>query len=153
MSLDQIELMEPVDTTNLLNRLHVIHHRSLVSYLAYAKPWTLRGDEAARETLDKIAADHRAAANRIATLILDSNGEVAAGEFPMTFTGYHDLSYEYLVGRVTAHQSQDIRAIQLCVDQMSRAPLAKALAEELLGAAKAHLESLEELRANPAGAR
>ena len=48
--------MNSVDTNAVLNRLRVIHNRSLPTYLTYAVPWSHAGDEAA-EDLFVLAAD------------------------------------------------------------------------------------------------
>ena len=144
--------MEPVDTNEVLNRLSVIHNRSLPMYLSYASPTWRWGDDAARQTLGHIVDDQKEYVDRIGAMILDNDGTVRSGEFPMSFTGLHDLSFDFLLGKLIEHQKRDIDVIADCVDDLRRNPLAKALAEEALGAAKAHLQSLEELAGSKAGA-
>ena len=139
--------MEPVDTNDVLNRLSVIHNRSLPMYLSYASPSWRWGDDTARQTLQHIVADQKEYVDRIGSMIMDNDGVVRSGEFPMTFTGLHDLSFDFLLGKLIEHQKRDIAAIEACVLDLNRNPMAKALAEESLGAAKAHLQSLEELAA------
>ncbi len=63
----------------------------------------------------------------------------------MGFTDLHDLSLDYLVSRLIRCQQQDIAVIAACVPQLATAPAAQTLAEEALGAARAHLEALEGL--------
>jgi hypothetical protein len=46
------------------------------------------------------------------------------------------------------YQERDIDLISDCVEQLNGAPMAKAIAEESLGAARAHLDSLNELLAS-----
>lgn len=142
--------MASMTTVDVLNRLYAIHQRSLPIYLSYAKPWSLGDDDRALGVLAEIVADQKLTIDRFATLILDHNGDVEPGEFPMSFTGLHDLSVDYLVQQMIEHQQRDIAAIERSVGQLRMAPLAKALAEESLGAAKAHLDSLVELT-EPAG--
>ncbi len=137
--------MISVDTNEVLNRLLVIHRRSLPMYLSWAQPWADRGDRKAQDALSHVAADQQYLVDRIATLILDNGGVVTPGEFPLIFTGYHDLSMGYLLPKVIALQKEDVAAIEECVDMLRLAPMIKAVAEESLGAAKGHLESLEEL--------
>ena len=137
--------MNAANTIEVLNRLLVIHHRSLPMYLSYAAPWQTQRDQAAREVLDHIVADQKQMVDRIGELVLERDGDVEHGEFPMYFTGLHDLSFDYLVRRMIADQNRDVAAIEQCVDQLESDPLAKALAQECLGAAKGHLDSLEEL--------
>lgn len=137
--------MNHIRTTKVLNRLVAIHYRSLSMYLADARPWTQRGDEAARDVLIQIAADQTAAVDRLGQMILEEGDSVDLGEYPMDFTGQHDLSMEYLLGSLILHQREDVAAIDECVQLLNHDPLAKAVAQETLGEAKGHLESLQEL--------
>ena len=79
-------------------------------------------------------------------------GEILQGEFPLEFTSLHDLSIDYLLGILIQRQENDITAIQECIEPLGSAPLAQALAEESLGAAKGNLDSLQELVAAQADA-
>jgi len=144
--------MSSSDTINVLNRLVVIHHRSLPVYLSYASPTWRRGDERARETLAVIADDARDMVDRLGEMIMDEGGTVEYGAFPMRFTALHDLSFDYLLDRLIDYQQRTITVIESCVAELLHAPLARALAEEALGAAKGHLESLEELRESESAA-
>ena len=129
-----------------LNRLVGLHNRSLPVYLTYAVPAWARGEEEAKETLANISKDHVETAERLAAMVVEAGGTVDNGHFPIYYTGYHDLDFHFLLGRLILEQKDDIRTIEQCVEQLRLAPLAKAAAEESLGAAKGHLESLEELR-------
>ncbi len=138
------------DATNrVLDRLRAIHAYSLPMYLSYAAPWWHEGDEAARETLAHIVTDQKEMIDRIGSMIVEGEGAVEPGEFPMEFTSYNDLSMDYLVGKMIEHQERDVEAIERCAAQLAHDPMAKALAEESLGAAKGHLDSLRELRTQP----
>ena len=64
----------------------------------------------------------------------------------MLYTAWHDVSFDFVLDKMIDKQRQDITAIEECVEQLTLAPLAKSVAEEALGAAKGHLESLEELK-------
>ncbi|MCH8840898.1 MAG: hypothetical protein IH831_09560 [Planctomycetes bacterium] len=70
---------------------------------------------------------------------------IRTGEFPMEFTDMHDLGIDYLVNVAIAYQQQDIDAIGRLIEDLQSAPAAKSLAEESLGMAKGHLESLRDL--------
>jgi len=138
--------MSSANTIDVLNRLVGIHNRSLPVYLTYASPAWERGDETSREALSNISTDHIETADRLAAMVVEAGGTVNNGKFPIYYTGYHDLAFGFLLGRVILEQKEDIRTIEQCVAQLELVPLAKAVAEEALGAAKGHLESLEELR-------
>ena len=141
-----------VDTIDVLNRLLVIHSRSLPIYLGYAHPRFARGNAVAGETLAMIVEDQERTIDRVGGMIVEVGADVAAGEFPMVYTGYHDISFDFLLPKIIAHQQQDIDTIQECVDQLDADPIAKAVAEEALGAAQGHLDNLQELAQDHAAA-
>ncbi|MCA9153971.1 MAG: hypothetical protein KDA55_05095 [Planctomycetales bacterium] len=138
--------MSAPDLNAILNRLLILHGRSLPMYLSYAHPVLARGEDAAGDVLRQIVADQQGLADRIGEMILECNGELVHGEFPMVYTGYHDVSFDFLLPKLIQQQIRDISIISRCSEALSQHPRAKALADEALGAAKAHLESLEELR-------
>jgi hypothetical protein len=144
--------MNQSKTIDALNRLYVLHNRSLPLYLRDAGPWEREGDERAKETLAHIIEDHLASVDRLGAMILDRDGAVEHGRFPMEFTGWHDLSFDFILRRLIDVQRLAIGAIESCVRQLDHDPEAKAVAEEILGQAKGHLESLQELTREPAGA-
>jgi hypothetical protein len=130
----------------VLNRLLALHHRSLAQYLRFASPtWLRSGDERAQFTLEAIANDQQALVERIGEMIIELGGIVDHGCFPMHFTGYHDLSFDWLLTKLIEDQRRAIAMIQRGVSSLTL-PMAKAIAEEALGAAKGHLESLQELQ-------
>jgi len=134
-----------VNPVDVLNRLVVLHHRSLPMYLGYASPTWLRGDERAREVLRQIADDHQQAVDRLGEMVMELGGTVQFGSFSMTYASYHDLDFGFLRGRLIEHQKHLIATLEQSVRHLEPVPLAQALAQESLGAAKAHLELLEEL--------
>ena len=144
--------MSEATTNRLLNRLIAMHNCSLPAYLTYAAPAWHRGDEAAKETLRLVAADQRETSERLAAMVLQQHGLVDNGKFPIYYTGYHDLSFDFLLGEIIKEQKEDLVEIEAVVSQLSLVPLARALAEETLGAAKGHLESLNELKQAPSTA-
>ena len=137
--------MSEATTSHLLNRLIAMHNCSLPAYLTYAAPAWHRGDEAAKETLRTIAADQRDTAERLAAMVTELNGVVDNGEFPIYYTGYHDLSFDFLLGEIIKEQREDIVEIETVVRQLGLVPLAKALAEETLGTLKGHRDNYREL--------
>jgi hypothetical protein len=78
-------------------------------------------------------------------MILDANGLIEPGEWPMAFTGLHDLSVEYLLNLLIERQRKFVPACERLADQLRMAPYAQAVAREIVGEAKGHLENLEEL--------
>lgn len=135
----------PARVTDVLNELMLIHACSLPMYLRYAAPWIDEGEERETQALRHIIADQQRIVDRIGHTILDFEGDVESAEFPLVYTGYNDLSFDFLLPKLIEHQKRDVRAIQSCVEQLSHAPLARAVGEEALGMAKGHLETLEEV--------
>ncbi len=144
--------MNATDTNAILNRLLILHNRSLPVYLSYAIPWMERSNDLARETLDLIVDGHRSMVEHIGKMILDAGGSVATGEFPLRYASYHDLSFEFLRKQMIEYEEQMIATISRYVEQLRLAPTAQAVALEAMGEAKAHLQSLRELAEHPAEA-
>lgn len=135
---------------DVLNRMLAIQNRSLPMYLSYAPPWKSERDEPAAAALANVVSLQREMAQRIAELIAARRGRLDPGDFPMEFTDTQFLALDFLLGEIIHYQKQDIAALEQCVRQLSGDPEARTLAEEALGAERAHLESLEGLERQPA---
>lgn len=114
-------------------------------YLIWAAPYRSPGDEPEMRAIRHVVDDQQAMCSRIVDLLLERNQRVSYGDFPITFTGSHDLSLSYLMQRVTKYQQGTVKAIEECCKALADDPLAQGLAEECLGMAKGHLETFEEL--------
>ena len=137
---------------DILNRLLILHERSLPIYLAYAPPWELENYPQVKAVIDQIVEDQKRTVDRLATIILENDGALDHGEYPMSFTSLHDLSVKYLLGQLIDRQTKLIGVIDKLAVQLTAAPYAQAAAREALGEAKGHLENLQELSCEPAGA-
>ncbi len=133
------------DLIESLNRLLEIEYRSFPMYLGDASPWFSDADAKAVLALKNIAADQQAMSQRIAELILDLGGRIEPGEYPTQFTDTHFLSIEFLLKELVYYQRQDIADIEQIVASLTGHREARELAEEALGAERAHLEALESL--------
>jgi hypothetical protein len=131
-------------TYQILNKLLVLHSRSLAKYLSYARPWAIQAHPKAMGVLDQMVEDQQNTVDRLAKMIMET-GPVDHGEFPIQFTGWHDLSVEFLVNKLIERQQKTIIIIERLVDQLALAPYAQAVAKEVLGQAKGHLENLQEV--------
>jgi hypothetical protein len=133
-------------TLRLLDRLFAIHYRSFALYLADAGPVNdgTRADETAAKTLRDLIASNRLYAGRAAEAILDRHGDVERVSYPMEFTDKNFLSLDYLVRELAEYQRRDVAELERIVAAFGKEDAdAKELAQEALGAAKAHLEALE----------
>ena len=133
----------------ILGRLFQRLYRSLPMYLAEAVPWTHPGGEQAQRVLAGIVADARAYCQRIAERILLLRGRLDLGEFPMEFTDLNLLSLDYLLTELVRWQKADIRSFEQFVAELADCTEDQGLAEEVLGNACGHLQSLEELLERP----
>jgi hypothetical protein len=130
------------DAIRSLNRLLALHSRSFPSYLQWSRPHVPSGREDAMQTLSDVAASHAAMSRRITQMLVDAEALPLPGEYPMDYTDSHDLDVDYLLRLSAAYQRQDIEAIEAIVESLRQAPAARAIAEEALGMARGHLETL-----------
>jgi hypothetical protein len=137
--------MKQADISSILNRVVVMHGRALPVYLNDATPWTSGGTEDAQAALKSIAADQLFTVNRLADYIQSLGGAVNLGSFPMHYAGWNDLSLSFLTSKATQNQAREIAELEFLLPQLDADPKAKALVEEALGAAKAHLDTLADL--------
>jgi hypothetical protein len=135
-------------TAGIINRLLVLHQRSLPMFMIYASPWTAGHDSDALEALRHLVEDRKRLAGLFTDYLVERRWRVDPGEFPLEYTGLHDLSLDYLWPKLIESQNRDIREIQACVAGLTSDPYARSLAEEALGSAKGHLETLEEVARN-----
>lgn len=129
----------------LLYQLLAVVGKSFPQYLQYSRPYIPAGREGVMETLQTIVHNQDGFAERISRMIADLGYPVRRGEFPMAFTDSHDLGIDYQIAAAIEYQQQDIESIGRIVSQLQFFPAAKALAEEALGLAKGHLDTLQEL--------
>ena len=133
-----------MDTVRVLNQLLAIHGSSLPMYLVSAPPHRQHGDERIWDALRHVMDDQQTMIDKLADHIEQADGTPNHGEFSMEFTGMHDLSMEHILQTVIDRQKCEIEWIEYLSGLIESDPTAKALAQEALGAAKAHVQSLEE---------
>ena len=131
----------------VLNRLLRILTRSLPRYLEDAKPWSDGDQPEAQAALDALVADQQTLACRVAAAILDLGGQPEPGPFPTAFACMNDASLDYLLKQVIQRQRKDLTAIERCAADLAEKPELRALAEESLGNAQAHLDILHRVAA------
>jgi hypothetical protein len=84
-------------------------------------------------------------AGRVARAILASGGQPEPGPFPTAFAGLNDSGLEFLLQEVIENQRRQLPAIEQCAADLSETPPLRALAEEVLGNAQAHLDIMKGL--------
>ena len=133
-----------MDTVRTLNQLLAIHGGSLPMYLTSAPPHRGFGDEKVWEALTNVIDDQKLMMEKLSDHIEELGGTPFHGEFPMDFTGMHDLSMDHILKTVVERQKCEIEWIEHLSGSLESSSKANALAREALGASKAHLQSLEE---------
>jgi hypothetical protein len=137
--------MPSTETTDNLNRVLTILERSFPQYLKFARPYIPPGREDVMRTIFEIVAGQDALAERVSAMVFEAGDLPDDGKFPIEFADTHDLSIDFLIREAIDCQKQDIADLKECVAALRISPAAQMLAEEALGQAKGHLESLEEL--------
>ncbi len=135
--------MDHSQAIDVLNRLLQTLYRSLPMYLQGRRVWA--GAPPLRDALADLIADQQHYVDRIGQLIYEWDGRVAPAQFPLDFTSLNDVSLDWLWNRIVDDQQQALAAIQRCVQQLSDSPRALSLAQEILGNARGHLLTLEEI--------
>lgn len=136
--------------TYALARALTILESSLPQYLSNTRPWTRREDEPAKQLVEQIIHQQRRDIDRITEMLESARQPLPPAHYPMSFTDTHDLSIEHLILELIHYEGLDVAALELCVALAGPDVVAKSLIEEVLGAARAHLESLQEIAATPA---
>ncbi len=135
-----------------LNQLLQLHYRSLPMYLRHAEPWAREGSDERIAAVRDILADHERIASICADWIQRRGGLIELGEFSMEFTDLHDLSLDFLLRELIVYQRQLIEEIKSLLPALSTDPPVHSLAQEALGAARGHLQNLEEIQRKKAAA-
>ena len=130
---------------DILNRMLGIHNASLVSYIKYAEPWVAYGQEESMALVKDAIEDQERSVKMLGERILELGGIVQPGAFPLTFTSFHDVSLDYLLNVLLVTQQDDIDVLQQCVNSLEVDTRDRAIAEEILGNAQAHLETFQEI--------
>lgn len=136
--------MLPAKQFELLNRIAALHHRSLPTYLTYARPWVSAGCEAKAEIIDDIAADHHDLVQRILKVLEADDRPVALGDFPMDYTDLNDLSLDFILQELTHYERRLLKTLEEIASWMDREHSSYLLVNMAIGMAIGHLENLAE---------
>lgn len=141
-----------VESTNdILNRLLVIHSRSLPVYLTYAPPWWKDQNGRIAEVLHDLARDQLDLAERIGATLIASGGTPSFGQFLERFMAFHDLEVGFLLAEIVRYEERVMAMVTQILPALAQSPEAQALAQEAIGMAKAHRDILQELQRDLAG--
>lgn len=125
--------------------------RSLPRYVQEGRRlWWPAGSEPLRRVLAEIAAEQQSDAARIGALICQQDGCAEPGHYSLDFTSMNDVSLTWLWHRVIELQERDLECLERCCGDLTAAPEAQRLVNEVLGHARGHLQKLREAAHAPA---
>jgi len=127
---------------SVLNRLLRLLCRSLPAYLEHAKPCGTDVHPKQWAVLSHLVADQRLLARRVAQAAIQYGGQPDPGPFPTEFAALNDVGLDYLLRRVNDGLERDIEAIEQCAAELTHAPEARELVQEVLGNAQGHQDIL-----------
>ena len=130
---------------DILNLMLGIHNASIDSNKKYAEPCLAYGQEESMALVKDAIEDQERSVKMLGERILELGGIVQPGAFPLTFTSFHDVSLDYLLNVLLVTQQDDIDVLQQCVNSLEVETRDRAIAEEILGNAQAHLETFQEI--------
>ena len=132
------------ETLDNLNRIVVSLDQSLAHYLSDAVPYVSDDAKFGWDVVQSISENQQELVDRVGSFILQQGGGVSSGSYPIQWSALHDVSFEFLLPHLINNQNQLINVLEGCVAD-NYSIQARSLAEEALGQAKAHRDSLEEL--------
>lgn len=141
--------MSTFATVDTLNLVLQVHYRSLPMYLAEAEPWRRHGSTERVAVVQDLINDDVRFSKIAADWIQRRGGVIDLGEFPIGFTDTNDLALDFLIEEIVNDQQGKIADLEDCLKVADVDPGVRSLAQEALGAARGHLQSLQEIR--PAG--
>lgn len=142
------DAMNAAENIAVLNRLLQVLCRSLAAYLSDATSWARPESRRMRVAVEHLVSDQQGYAQQVAEAVEAIGGRAHPGRFPLEFAAKNDLSLEYLVDEIIDDQEQSVVVIEHCAVLLEGAPSLHALAEEILGNAKGHLDILKDLRSS-----
>ena len=139
------QTLESPRVASVLNRLLRTLCRSLGMYVEEIKPWSLAADEPVWVAIGRLAADSRMYAQRVAEAIIEHGGQPDPGTYPLQFATLNDLGMEFFLRQIVVHLQRDQQVVCECVAELAQAADVRALAEEVHGNLRGHIELLEAL--------
>jgi len=132
-------------TVFVLNKILALQQYSLANYLVDAHPWLHYGDEKLVQIVRAIAEDQQRYFEQLGRWIVDHDGTILPGHYPLRFTAYNDVSLEYLWDRLIEDERHIVEQLEQLVPQLAGTGEPYELALQILGSEKAHLENLLEV--------
>jgi len=136
--------MLSIRQSEVLNRIAALHHRSLPTYLTYARPWVRSGSESKAGIIEDIAADHHDLVQRILRVLEADDRPVSLGDFPMAYTDLNDLSLDFILRELARYERRLLKTLEEMATWIDRDQSSYLLVNMAIGMAIGHLENLAE---------
>jgi hypothetical protein len=124
--------------TGVMNALRY----SLASYSRFARPWVHVGAKTISESITRVAEVHRQHVIEIGELLVARHRHVESRTFPSRFTGFNDLSIEYLLPWIIEDQIQILRVIKATARAITDDVAASNLLAKIVAVEKQNLQIL-----------
>jgi hypothetical protein len=137
--------MNAIESIPVLNQLFALLSSSLPMYLADVKTLAWPEGEPILAALGRLVADQRLYAQRVSEAITELGGRPNPGSFPTEFTSKNDLSLAFLLPIIIDSLCRTATTIEQSVGRLEGDATLHAMAEEILGNTKGHLDILVEM--------
>lgn len=134
--------MPAASSADILDELLQAEYRSFPRFLGEVRLRARSEDQAAVEALHAVAVQQGEAAGRIAALLDRRSCSWQSGCYPIEYTDTHLLALDGLLHELAERQQVHVAFVERCVQALRGDREARELAEEILGAERAHLESI-----------
>ena len=115
-------------------------------YLEQARPWIGDDQQHLQTLLGRLLSDQRLFAGRVALALRERHERPDPGPFPPAMRP--STTWPWIIfSSESPRPSADVYAIEQCLHDLADATEIRALAEEILGNARGHLDNLEGLLA------
>lgn len=134
--------MSAASNAQILDQLLQAEYRSFPRFLGEVRLHARADEQSAVEALQAIAVQQGEAAGRIAALLDRRGCPWQTGCYSIEYTDTHLLALDGLLQELAERQQAHIAFVERCVQALRGDREGRELAEEILGAERAHLESI-----------
>ncbi len=134
--------MNPLDA---LQRIFQRETASMAQYLVQIWPWAEPERRAAKELVERIAAEEQQWCSRLAELVDACDGVPLCGSFPSSYRSLHYLAVTTLLPRLADYLRANIELFRQDLAAFGNDPQVRSLLEEMLQAKEWQLQAVQEL--------
>ena len=136
---------ETMNSVSILQRVFERETASLAQYLVQITPWAGPEQSAAKELVERIAAEERQWCERLAELIDRRDGVPLPGSFPSSYSSLHYVAISAVLPRLCDYLRRNIEELKRDIDQAGGDREAQELLKQMLARKEAQLREAEQL--------